>query len=179
MSNLHISVVGGENIDKSTLLFKLAEEKEYSNIFDQHVQQYDEIGFTPMSISFKIENKYVPLVFYEMNSLSRYKYIRTIYFKRANAFILIYDLTNRQSFEIMKNLYFSSVKRKREEKNIPCFLLANKKDKEKEREVSFKEGERFAKEESINKFYEVSSNNSFVSIFDEFAKYIFYSIKQK
>jgi len=89
-------------------------------------------------------------------------------------------LTNRQSFEIMKNLYFSSVKRKREEKNIPCFLLANKKDKEKEREVSFKEGERFTKEESINKFYEVSStNNSFVSIFDEFAKYIFYSIKQK
>ncbi|MHA1865750.1 MAG: hypothetical protein ACTSVB_09715 [Candidatus Heimdallarchaeaceae archaeon] len=69
MSNLHIFVVGGENIGKSTLLFKLAEEKEYSNIFDQHVQQYDEIGFTPMSISFKIENKYVPLVFYEMNSL--------------------------------------------------------------------------------------------------------------
>jgi GTPase SAR1 family protein len=52
---------------------------------------------------------------------------------------LVYDISNRKSFDKIKNYYCDKIKEFCKN-NIPILLLGNKADKEKEREISQEEG---------------------------------------
>ena len=59
--------------------------------------------------------------------------------------MLVYDISNKKSFEKIKNYYIDELKEK--SKNIfKCILLGNKTDLEDKREVSQEEGLDLAKE---------------------------------
>ena len=67
------------------------------------------------------------------------------YFKGANGIILIYDITNKDSF---KKVYFyiNEIKENGFYEGIPIFLVGNKIDEEYRRVITFEEGARLAKE---------------------------------
>ena len=70
------------------------------------------------------------------------------YYKRADGIILIYDITDKKSFEVAD--YYLKDLRKSEISNvIPIFLVGNKMDLEEKREITFEEGEKFAKENGL------------------------------
>ena len=59
----------------------------------------------------------------------RYNSINESYYKKADAVLLVYDISNRKSFDLIKDYYCPNIKQfcKR---NIPIILLWNKADKE-------------------------------------------------
>ncbi len=61
------------------------------------------------------------------------------YYKKAHAVLLVYDITNRESFESIKNYYCDKVQELCQ-KDIPVILLGNKTDEEDERKVTQEEG---------------------------------------
>ena len=63
--------------------------------------------------------------------------------------MLVYDITNRQSFEECKQFYKNEIKNYCK-KDIKVFLIGNKTDLEEQRVVSKEEGANFAEE---NKYY--------------------------
>ena len=75
------------------------------------------------------------------------------YYKIANSIILIYDVTNRESFN--KCNYFSDKIEDLCGYNKRVLLLGNKAESNNERQISFDEGEKYAAEREYS-FMEVS-----------------------
>ena len=68
-----------------------------------------------------------------------YNSINENYYKDADGCLLVYDITNNDSFERIKDYYIQKIKDKCK-KNIKIVLLGNKTDKNDERKVSDKDG---------------------------------------
>jgi Ras-related protein Rab-11A len=68
----------------------------------------------------------------------QFRAINEIYYKNADCCLLVYDITNRKSFEEMK--YYNEQMKKRCKENVKAILLGNKTDLENERQVPSEEG---------------------------------------
>ena len=73
----------------------------------------------------------------------RFRSLNSLYYVKADIVFLVYDITNRNSFEERKEYYRDEIKKKCKE-NIKVFLLGNKNDCEEKRVVSMEEGYNFA-----------------------------------
>ena len=91
---------------------------------------------------------------YDTCGQEKYNAINESYFKKADAALLVYDITERKSFDIVKNYYCIKIKENCK-KNIPIILLGNKADKEDKRIVKTEEGIQLALQEKY-KFKETS-----------------------
>ena len=69
------------------------------------------------------------------------------YYKKADAILLVYDISNKDSFEKIKNDYVKEIKDNCK-KDIPIILLGNKADKENERQIPKEEGMELARQEN-------------------------------
>ena len=76
---------------------------------------------------------------YDTNGQEIFKSINESYYKRANAILLVYDISNRLSFNEIQDYYCNKIKELCQ-KDIPIILLGNKTDLEDERQVSKEEG---------------------------------------
>ena len=89
----------------------------------------------------------VRLEIWDTNFSEKYLAILRNYYKSADGIILIYDVTNRNSFEKLDHrfneiIYCYS-------KYIPIFLVGNKIDAENSRDITFAEGEEFSKKHGL------------------------------
>ena len=74
-----------------------------------------------------------------------YRALNSSYYKKADGCLLVYDITNRDSFKEIKNYYLQQIKDQCK-KNIKIILLGNKTDLEDDRKVSSEEGVNLAVE---------------------------------
>jgi len=88
----------------------------------------------------------------------RFNVLNLSYYKSANGIIIIYDVTNRRSFDDI-NYWFNDVNCY--VSDISILLIGNKSDMEKERVVSYDEGKNKANQLNIE-FIEISSKESAV-----------------
>ena len=79
--------------------------------------------------------------------------------------MLVYDITNLQSFEECKDFYKNEIKNHCK-KNIKVILVGNKADLEKERTVSKEEGANFAEEN--NYYFKETSCITLINVSDAF-----------
>ena len=82
-----------------------------------------------------------------------------LYYKRADCCLLVYDITNPNSFKAIKNHYVKEIKDNCKE-NITVILLGNKTDLEKKRKITKKEGASLA-EKNKYIFMETSCEQNF------------------
>ena len=83
---------------------------------------------------------------YDTAGQERYRALSRLYYNRADAALPVYDISERGSFENIKNYYIPQIKEKCK-KDIIILLLGNKADKENERKVSIEEGVELASQE--------------------------------
>ena len=76
---------------------------------------------------------------YDTAGQERYRSLGLLYYQRADAVLLVYDISVRQSFEQVKNFFINEIKDKCK-KNVIVLLLGNKADKEDQRKVTLQEG---------------------------------------
>ena len=76
--------------------------------------------------------------------------------KKVNGIILIYDITDKSSFEVIPD-WIESIQESKGS-DFPLILLGNKLDKEDERKVSKEEGKNLADKYKIE-FFETSNKN--------------------
>ena len=73
----------------------------------------------------------------------RFRSINTSYYRKADCCLLVYDITNRKSFEEIENYFNEKIKEKCK-KNIQVILLGNKTDLEDKRQIQAEEGANFS-----------------------------------
>ena len=76
----------------------------------------------------------------------RFEALNSQYYKKADAVLLVYDITNKKSFDRLKNFYVDQIKNNCKE-DIIIELLGNKSDLEDKRQVSIEEGINLAMEQ--------------------------------
>ena len=75
----------------------------------------------------------------------RFRAINTSYYRRADCCLLVYDISERASFDDLKNYFIKKIKEKCK-KDIQIILLGNKADLENKRKVPSEEGAKLALE---------------------------------
>ena len=91
---------------------------------------------------------------YDTCGQEKFNAINESYYKKADAVLLVYDITNQESFEKIKDYYCPNIKQFCK-KDIPIILLGNKTDKEELRTIKTEEGIDLALQEHY-KFKETS-----------------------
>ena len=82
------------------------------------------------------KNRIYKLIIWDTSSLEMNKKIYKFYYKKVKACIILYDITDRKSFENIKNYYNEF---KEENSNAIIYLMGNKIDLIEKRKVEIKE----------------------------------------
>ena len=142
-----IMVLGESKVGKWPLI-KRYTKNEFSGVYSPTVG----IDFQDKII--QIEDKKVRLQIWDTAGQERFRNVTKSYYQTAQGFVVVYDITDRESFEKL-NFWINSIKNYGPE-NAKIILVGNKCDLINERCVSTEEGENFAKAINI-KFFEASA----------------------
>ena len=105
-----------------------------------------------------IDGKLIKIQIWDTAGQEAFQAITRTYYKGAMGTLLVYDITRRDSF-IHATKWLEEV-RNNSSKNIIIILIGNKKDLEDKRQVTYEEGEAFAKENGLM-FLETSAKTAF------------------
>ena len=136
---------------------------------------FQEIHMSTIGLDYKLKNvqlddsRMVKIQIWDTAGQDRFRSITKNYYKGANGIILIYDITNRKTFENVSN-WISQIKEEVSEK-VTIILVGNKIDDEEHRAVQTEEGKNLAKELGLM-FFECSakSGENIDSTFNELVK---------
>ena len=101
-----------------------------------------------------VKGKNVKLQLWDTAGQEKYKSMVTSYYRGANIALIVFDLTNHESFDALPNWIENFYKNGPEQKNI--ILIGNKKDLENERQVSFEQGMELREKKNFAFFQEIS-----------------------
>ena len=118
-------------------------------------------GMRLRRIDFKIrtiemDGKRVKLQIWDTAGQERFRTITQAYYRGAMGILLVYDVTDRQSFENIRN-WIKNIKQHASE-TVRKILLGNKCDMDEKRAVSTEEGQKLADEFGIQ-FFETSAKS--------------------
>jgi small GTP-binding protein len=100
----------------------------------------------------------VKLQIWDTAGQERFKNIQASYYKGANGILVVYDITNRESFEHL-NSWLIEIE-KNGNKNVYKLLIGNKNDLEEQRIIPKEEGEDFARINGLE-FFETSAKTDY------------------
>ncbi|EAS01075.2 small guanosine triphosphatase family (GTPase)-like Ras family protein (macronuclear) [Tetrahymena thermophila SB210] len=143
-------LIGNSAVGKSSLLLRFSD-----NIFNDCF--LPTIGVDFKIRTFDIQGKAVKLQIWDTAGQERFKTITSSYYKGAHGIILVYDITDKQTFKDIDNWLAEADKNANE--NVIKLLVGNKADLESKRQVTFEEGKELADSLGI-KFIETSALNS-------------------
>ena len=144
-----IMVLGESRVGKTSLI------KRYTK------DQFGGVYLTTVGMDFQdkiieIEDKKVRLQIWDTAGQERFRNVTKSYFQSSQGLVLVYDITDRESFEKL-NFWVDNIKNNAPE-NAKFILVGNKCDLANERKVSYEEGENYAKNLNI-KFFEASARD--------------------
>ena len=134
-----------------------------SSIFLRFVDNIWNDAFVPtIGVDFKIKTlninyKNVKLQIWDTAGQERFKNITASYYRGGNGVLVVYDITERESFENL-NSWLIEIE-KNANKNVYKLLIGNKCDLEDKRKVTYQEGKDFAESNGM-KFMETSAKTA-------------------
>ena len=146
-----ILLIGDSTANKTSILLKFCDDAF-------NTTQISTIGIDFKVKTFQLNSKKIRLHVWDTAGQERFKTITSAYYRGAHGILLVYSITDKESFDStckwMENI------NEHADKNVEIILLGNNCEKSEMRQVSKEDGERFAIENNI-KFFEVSSKNNY------------------
>ena len=90
----------------------------------------------------EVDGNKVKLQIWDTAGQEKFRNINSSYYKGANGILVIYDITNRETFDGLTSWLIEI--EKNSSKDAYKLLIGNKSDLEEERQVTFEEGKEFA-----------------------------------
>jgi small GTP-binding protein len=169
--DIKIITLGDSRVGKTSLIIKYIDNKFTGNFVT--------------TMGFDIKNKQLTLkdgteaklMLFDTAGQERFRSLAENYIKKAYGVLLVYDISERQSFLNIEN-WMQSIKENSD--GLPTILIGNKSDLNDERKVSFEEGNQKAQEFGCP-FYETSCKNgdNVNKCFIELAELVYEKIGKK
>lgn len=156
-----LTVLGDAEVGKTSIIYRYSENR----FIGRYIPTIG-IDFSAKLMSLGEYN--VNLVIWDLGGQHKYRVLRKHYLEGSRGSILVYDITNRDSFDHI-NRWFDDVSRHCG--RVPCILVGNKADMENERVIASRDGEKLADKLGI-KFIEASAKSGLNvnKAFDSIAK---------
>jgi small GTP-binding protein len=145
-----IMVLGDSKIGKTSLISR------YCNNEFLGGQYLSTVGIDFQVKYLEIDKKTIRLQIWDTAGQERYRNIAKSYFQSTDGFVIVYDITNEESFEKL-DFWFEQINTNAP-KIAKTILFGNKSDMKDERKVSKEEGEKYAKDNELT-FFEVSAKD--------------------
>jgi len=143
-------LIGDSGVGKSCLLLRFADD----SFTDTYIST---IGVDFRFRSVKIDNKTIKLQIWDTAGQERFRTITSAYYRGANGIIIVYSVTDYNSFQHIDS-WLSEVNRHAPE-SILKLLVGNKADLQEERKVSLEEAQEYASKLGFE-FLETSAKNA-------------------
>ena len=148
--SLKYIIVGEAGVGKSNLLLRY--------VYDSFKEDYQlTIGVEFGEKLVKYNNKTYKIQIWDTAGQEQFRSITRAYFKSSICSFVVYDITNRETFENVKHWVEDC--RNYMPKNVLIFLVGNKSDLEEQRKISKDEGEELADSFGLS-FFETSAKNN-------------------
>ena len=160
--------LGDQNVGKSSILNRF--------LSDTFVEEYQAtIGLDFQSKNVQIDNQDVHLLLYDTAGQEKFRSLIPMYTRDANIILLVYDISNRDSFTNLSQ-WLKDLTNVNMEEVILC-IVGNKIDLSDKRAVNTEEGKKFAEEHDFI-FQEISAKTG-EGFSDLFYKNLFEQIRFK
>ena len=130
-----IILIGDSSVGKTNIFTKYLHDE-----FDPDSKAT--VGVEFGTKNFKIEDYIIKVQIWDTAGQERYRSITNAYYKGVKGSLIVYDITNKESFDHIEQ-WLSELKTHGEE-NISIILLGNKSDLESNRQVTLEEGQKKA-----------------------------------
>ncbi|CAD7956483.1 unnamed protein product [Amoebophrya sp. A120] len=140
-------IVGDEGVGKTCLLLQFTDRR-----YRTHHEVTVGVEFGSRAI--QIEGKDIKLQCWDTAGQDRFRSIVRSYYRGSAAALLVYDITNRSSFQHVVSWLREA--REHADANLTITLVGNKSDLADRRQVSYQEGYDFAQRENLQ-FVETSA----------------------
>lgn len=158
---IKLLLIGDSGVGKSCLLLRFSDDS------------FTPSFITTIGIDFKIktidlDGKRIKLQIWDTAGQERFRTITTAYYRGAMGILLVYDVTDDQSFQNIRN-WIRNIEQHAAD-NVNKILVGNKADMESEKDVDYARGQALATEYDI-KFFETSAktNQNVVEAFEAIA----------
>ncbi|SCU80820.1 LADA_0B09714g1_1 [Lachancea dasiensis] len=153
LTKYKIVFLGEQGVGKTSLITRFMYDT-----FDDHYQAT--IGIDFLSKTMYLDDKTIRLQLWDTAGQERFRSLIPSYIRDSHVAIVVYDVTNKKSFEYIDK-WVEDVKSERGEENVVLCIVGNKNDLADERQVSTEEGERKAQVLNAKIFIETSTKAGF------------------
>ena len=145
-----VLLLGNSNVGKSSLFLRFVDDI-WNDTF------VPTIGVDFKIKTFEIDSKKIKMQIWDTAGQERFKNIIASYYRGAHGILLLYDVTDKDSFKNLSNWLIEI--EKNASKNVLKVLIGNKTDLEDKRVVSYNQGKEFADTYGL-KFIETSAKKN-------------------
>ena len=150
-----LSFIGESAVGKTSLINQYMKQKFSSSYILT-------IGADQVTRIVTLKNgKKIKLNIWDTAGQERFRSVNAIFLKGSNMIIMVYDITNKDSFDEMKNFWYKNIN-DNTSNNPVIGIAANKSDLYEKEEVNKDEGKKYA--DDINAIFKETSALSFESI---------------
>ena len=145
-----VLLLGNSNVGKSSLFLRFVDDV-WNDTF------VPTIGVDFKIKTFEIDSKKIKMQIWDTAGQERFKNIISSYYRGAHGILLLYDVTDKESFKNLSNWLIEI--EKNASKNILRILIGNKCDLEDKRVITHSQGKEFADTYGL-KFIETSAKKN-------------------
>ena len=127
---MKIIIVGDSGVGKTNLLERFVKDKFTGNMVNT-------VGVDFIGKTVQIQDKIVKLQFWDTAGQEKYRSISSAYYKSADGVIIVYDTTNRESYQNI-DIWLEEIQKYSKE-GLIHLLIGNKTDLAEQREVTTEE----------------------------------------
>ena len=144
---INVMILGDSNVGKSSIITKYCKNE----FLPKYIAT---IGLDFQMKYLNIDKKKVRLQIWDTAGQERYKVVSKNLFNTSDGFIVIYDITDRESFNSVNNWIEQIISYVG--KDVKCVIFGNKNDLDNKRKVEINEGNELANKFKF-KFFETSA----------------------
>ena len=133
-----VILIGDSSVGKTNLLTRFVKN-------EFNAQSKPTIGVDFFSKTVQIDRKSVKAQIWDTAGQERFKAFSSAYYNGSFGAIIVYDVTNKESFENVKN-WISELKTHLDFPKLVVMLIGNKKDMEAQRQVTEEQGRAMAEQ---------------------------------
>ena len=145
-----VLLLGNSDVGKSSLILRYVDQV-WSDTF------VPTIGVDFKVKTLELQNKQIKMQIWDTAGQERFRNVISSYFRGAHGILLIYDVTNRDSFKNLESWLIEIEKNASE--NVLKILIGNKNDLVDDKEIKTEEGQAFANRNGMQ-FIETSAKEN-------------------
>ena len=173
--NVKVVLLGDSGVGKTCLITRYISET-----FEQNTASTNGASYASKNVNYDKLKKTITLDIWDTAGQEKYKALTKFFYKDAAIAILVYDITQKQSFESIKSYWYEQVK-ENGEKTVVLGIVGNKSDLYEQEEVPENDAREFA--QSIGAIFALTSakmNTGVDALFEDAGnKYLDPSFQQK